>query len=193
VGQPTPLAWLALVEHELLLFSAVFFLIGAIDELAVDVVWIWLRLTGRAKSPRIDRRAARERPLSGPAAVLIPAWHEERVIELTVAHALAAWPQSELRLYVGSYRNDPATAEAVARGAGGDPRLRSVVLGHDGPTTKADCLNALYGALESDEEQGRFRFRMRTSCSCRSCPRRSATRASSAATTATSLPSSTAA
>jgi adsorption protein B len=29
--------WLSLVEHELLLFAAVFFLIGALDEFAVDL------------------------------------------------------------------------------------------------------------------------------------------------------------
>src|SRR6478735_10022589 len=117
VGQSMPLEWLALVEHELLLFSAVFFLIGALDEFVVDLVWIWLRLSGRAQCRRIDRREARERPLAGPAAVFIPAWHEDQVIGFTVAHALSAWPQAELRLYVGCYRNDPATAEAAVREA----------------------------------------------------------------------------
>ncbi|HEY6814592.1 MAG TPA: glycosyl transferase family protein [Croceibacterium sp.] len=160
VGQSMPLEWLALVEHELLLFSAVFFLIGALDELAVDAVWIWLRLTGRARSGRIDRREAREHPLAGPAAVLIPAWHEEQVIGLTVAHALAAWPHADLRLYVGCYRNDPATAQAVLHGAGGDPRVRLVVAERDGPTTKADCLNALYAALEDDERNWARDFRL---------------------------------
>jgi len=153
VGQWTPLEWLALVEHELLLFAAVFFLIGALDELAVDAGWAWLKLTGRARTWRIRRSEARERPLSGAAAVLIPAWHEAPVIEFTIAHALAAWPQAELRLYVGCYCNDPATLEAVMRGSGGDPRVRAVVHGRHGPTTKADCLNRLYAALEDDERR----------------------------------------
>jgi hypothetical protein len=34
---------------------AVFFLVGALDEFAVDVVWLWLRLTGRVKTWRIER------------------------------------------------------------------------------------------------------------------------------------------
>src|SRR5690242_3852382 len=114
--QWTPLEWLALVEHELLLFAAVFFLIGALDELVVDGTWAWLRLTGRAKSWRIERGELRDAPLAGPAAVLIPAWHEAHIVEFTIAHALAAWPQRELRLYVGCYGNDPATLEAVMRG-----------------------------------------------------------------------------
>ena len=151
MGQWTPLEWLALVEHELLLFAAVFFLIGALDELAMDAAWAWLKLTGRAKSWRIARSEARERPLEGPAAVLIPAWHEAQIIEFTIAHALAAWPQRELRIYVGCYLNDPASLEAVMRGSCGDSRVRAVVHGRHGPTTKADCLNRLYAALEADE------------------------------------------
>ena len=159
MGHWTPLEWLALVEDELLLFAAVFFLIGALDELAMDGVWAWLRLTGTARTERIVRDDARERPLAGPAAVLIPAWHEAQIIEFTIAHALAAWPQRALRLYVGCYRNDPATLEAAMRGSGGDPRVRVVVLGRAGPTTKADCLNRLYAALESDEARSRRAFR----------------------------------
>ena len=129
VAQGSGLEWLALVEHELLLFAGVFFLIGALDELAVDLAWAWLRLTSRAKTWRIDRGEARRRLLAGPAAVLIPAWHEAQIIDFTIAHALAAWPERELRLYVGCYRNDPETMEAVMRGSGGDARVRLVV--HD--------------------------------------------------------------
>jgi adsorption protein B len=129
VGDWTALEWLALVDRELLLFAGAFFLIGALDELAVDIGWVWLKLTGRARTPRIERSDVHARPLTGPAAVLIAAWQESHVIEFTVAHALAAWPQTELRLYVGCYRNDPETLEAVMRGSGGDARVRVVVHG----------------------------------------------------------------
>lgn len=159
-GGFTPLEWLALVEHELLLFAGVFFLIGALDELAVDVVWLWLRVTRGPQTARIDRVKLRTVPLAGPAAVLIPCWHEEQVIGHTLAHALEAWPQPGLRIYVGCYRNDPATMAAAVRGAGGDPRVRLVVVGCDGPTTKADCLNRLYAALETDEGRAATRFRL---------------------------------
>jgi bacteriophage N4 adsorption protein B len=152
-GPWSAIEWLALVEHELLLFAGAFFLIGALDELAIDISWLWLRLTGRARTRTINRGEAHGRALAGPAAVLIPAWHEEQVIEFTVAHALAVWPQDELRLYVGCYLNDTATIEAVMRGSGGDSRVRLVVLDHPGPTTKADCLNRLYEALEDDERR----------------------------------------
>ena len=41
-----------LVEHELMLFAGLFFLIGIVDELAVDLIWLWLRLTKRASTKR---------------------------------------------------------------------------------------------------------------------------------------------
>jgi adsorption protein B len=160
LGAWTPLQWLALAEHELLLFAGVFFLIGSLDELAIDFAWAWLRLTGRAPTLRIRRENHCSAALAGPAALLIPAWHEGQVLATTIAHALAAWPQQELRLYAGCYRNDAATAEAVLAGAGGDPRVRLVVHDRDGPTTKADCLNRLYAAMEDDECRCGARFRM---------------------------------
>lgn len=152
--------WLALVERELFLFAGAFLLLGGLDELVVDFTWIWLRLSGRAKSLRVERNELGQRELTGPAAVFIPAWQEAQVIEFTIAHALAAWPQTGLRLYVGCYRNDEPTFEAVERGALGDPRLRLVVHDRQGPTTKADCLNRLYAALEADEQRSGERFSM---------------------------------
>ena len=153
VGEYTPLEWLMVVEHELLLFAAVFFFLGTLDELAIDLAYGWLRLTRRARSWRIERSEARERQLGGRAALLIPAWREERVIEQTITHALAAWPNAELRVYAGCYRNDPLTLEAMQRGANGDTRVRIVVHDREGPSTKADCLNRLYAAMELDERR----------------------------------------
>ena len=152
--------WLALVEYELLLFAGFFFLIGALDELAVDIVWGWLRLTGRARAFTFPRAQACEHQLAGRAAVFIPTWQEDRVISDTIAHALAAWKQTDLRLFVGCYGNDAATVEAAMRGTGLDPRVRLVVHDNAGPTTKADCLNRLYRAMEDDERRTGIRFRM---------------------------------
>ena len=145
--------WLALFQHELLLFAGVFFLIGAADDLAVDFAWLWLKLRNRAKTPVIDRQQLQNAPLSGPAAIFIPAWHESEVITDTVAHTLRAWPQQSLRLYVGCYRNDPDTIAAAMRAVSGDPRLRIVIHDRDGPSTKADCLNRLYSAMRDDERR----------------------------------------
>lgn len=150
--------WLALLQHELLLFAGVFFLIGALDDLAVDAVWLWLKARGRAVTGQRKRALLRHRSLSRGVAVMIPAWQEAAVIGQTIRHLLDTWPQAGLRLYVGCYRNDPATLGAGVAAAQGDPRLRLVILDSDGPTTKADCLNRLYAAMTLDEERSGRRF-----------------------------------
>ncbi|WP_120716284.1 glycosyl transferase family protein [Tsuneonella amylolytica] len=159
-GGFSPAEWLVLVQHELLLFAGIFFLVGAIDELAIDFAWIWLRLTGRARTGRLSHGHDADAPLSGPAAVIVPAWREAGVIGATVRHMLGAWPHADLAVYVGCYRNDPASIEAVAVAADGDPRVRLVIHDRDGPTTKADCLNRLYRAIEQDERRSGRALRM---------------------------------
>lgn len=154
------LEWLAVLGHELLLFAGIFFLIGAADEFAVDIAWLWLKLTGRAKTPIVERKTATGSPLAGPAVVFVPAWQEEEVIGDTIRHMLAAWPHRDLRIYVGCYRNDPATVEAIIEGIGNDPRVRMILHDRDGPSTKADCLNRIYAGLAYDEARHGFRARM---------------------------------
>lgn len=118
------LQWLAVVEHELLLFAAIWFAVFALDELLLDLAWLRLRLLGHGRTMRMPDRADAE--LAGVAAVLVPAWHEAQVIGAMVTHTLRSWPHPHLRVYVGCYRNDLATLAALAA-AGSDARLRVVV------------------------------------------------------------------
>ena len=152
------LQWLQLVEHELLIFAAFWFVVGLADEFAIDLTYLWLKLNGGLRPARLPRGYGTQ-PLVGRAAVLIPAWQEAPVIGTTLAHALAAWPQAELRVYVGCYRNDPATIAAAVAGIGEDPRVRLVIHDREGPSTKADCLNRLYAALGVDELRSDVKFR----------------------------------
>ncbi|UVI40392.1 glycosyl transferase family protein [Qipengyuania spongiae] len=154
----TAAEWFVLIQHELFLFTAVFFLIGAFDEIVVDVMYLWLRLTGRISSRAALPEGASD--LSAPVAIFIPAWCEAEVIGTTLQYAMRAWPQKNARFYVGCYRNDAETPLAAAIGADGDRRARIVIHDRDGPTSKADCLNRLYAALEEDERQSGARFRM---------------------------------
>ena len=141
---------LLVAENELLLFATFWFIVSAIDEAAIDLSWLWLRLNGHADAGKVPANLARS-PLLGRAAILVPAWHEQGVIGEMIAHTLQAWPQREFTLYVGCYRNDPATIDAAIRGAGNDPRVRVIINPRNGPTTKADCLNRLYSAMREDE------------------------------------------
>ena len=151
---------LATFEHELLLFAAFWFALGALDELLVDARWLQLVLTGRGRSRWLSGAAVETpaAPLRGVAAVLVPAWQETGVIGAMLTHTLLAWPQQDLRIFAGCYRNDPATLAAMIAAAR-DPRGRAVVHAADGPTIKADGLNPLCVALCEDERRGRFRAR----------------------------------
>jgi adsorption protein B len=143
---------LTAAAHEVLLFAAVGLLIGGIDDLAVDLIWIghgvarWFRRYDRADA------ASLALPLApGRIAVLIGAWDESVVIGSMLTHALATFDHRDYRIYVGAYPNDPATIAAVQSVAGSDSRVRLVVGPRDGPTTKADCLNQIWHALLADE------------------------------------------
>jgi len=152
--------WLALIQHELFLFATFFFILGALDELAVDIAYVWLRLRGKIATERVDEADLRARPLSGIAAIFVPAWDEARVIRPMLTHALLAWPQAEAHFYIGCYRNDLATFREAWIVARADARVHLVIHDCDGPTCKADCLNALYAALVADELRSGHRARM---------------------------------
>lgn len=160
--------WLQFVERELLFFALFWFIIGMVDEMLVDAVWIALRLIAGRRTPTFipppppPSAAPDDRdvvlPDEAPLAVFIAAWQEAAVIGATVGHMLAVWPDRGLRIYVGCYCNDPATVAAVIVAAGGDPRVRIVITDRPGPTTKADCLNRLYTALLDDEHRQGYPF-----------------------------------
>ncbi|RDV01773.1 glycosyl transferase family protein [Sphingorhabdus pulchriflava] len=144
-------------QHELLLFCAIFFLIGALDDLCVDLVWA-LHRTGRwlaryRIAPPI--RASQLPPPTTPGliAIFIATWQEASVIEAMLRQCQQAWGtgKTEYRIYVGCYPNDRRGAAAIMRGCSGHPQCRLVLCDLPGPTSKADCLNRLWHALLSDE------------------------------------------
>ena len=161
------LTLLDLLAVELLLFAGIFFLIGAVDDLIIDAIWAWQRFVRKpdaddimptvAAQPHEDWLRSPDMPPS--YAIFIPAWEEADVIADMVGHCLHRWPGRQYRLYVGIYPNDPATGFAALRGARGDNRLRLVPLTVGGPTSKADCLNHIWRAMQSDEREQHFTFR----------------------------------
>ena len=155
----TPAFLLADVASELALFAAAGFLLFAIDDLAVDLIYftrrLWRALTVYTRYPRAF--AASIVMLWKPRfiAVFIPAWDESSVIAPMLKASLQRFEHRDYRIFVGFYRNDPATAAAIASVA--DDRVQPVRVDADGPTTKADCLNHLYDALIAYEtESGRI-------------------------------------
>ncbi|SOB78922.1 adsorption protein B [Sphingomonas guangdongensis] len=148
---------LEVARHELMLFAAVGLLIGGIDDLLVDLLYI-VRGAWRCLSGRRDPLLAELPAASGRTAMLIAAWDESAVIGPMLRTTLARLTEPGLTIYVGLYPNDWATTEIVAAIAAVDARVRPVVGLHAGPTTKAANLNQVWRALVADEAAAGVRF-----------------------------------
>ena len=133
------------------LFAGAGFLLLGLSDLAVDALWLAMA-TRRLGRPEIGLAGLPSAAHPGRIAVFIPAWDEAAVIAAMLRRTLRVWDGEDFLLYVGCYPNDPATLAAVASVA--DRRLRLVVGGAPGPTTKGDCLGRLWEALLDDEAAG---------------------------------------
>ncbi len=141
------IAVLDAIAREATLFAALWFVVGGMDDLLVDLVYGLKWLRGRhAPLPQLDGPVP-----PGRIAIFVPAWDESVVIGRMLRAALARFDHPDYRIYVGAYPNDPATIAAVAQVALEDARVRLVIGPRPGGTTKADCLNTLWRALLRDE------------------------------------------
>ena len=138
------------VAAELALFSAVGFFIFAINDLAVDGIYFarrfWRSATVYRRYPKAFGKILADRTDDQRfIAVFIPAWDESAVIASMLSATIRRLDYANFRIFVGHYRNDPATGAAIASVR--DDRIEAVLVTSEGPTTKADCLNHLYDAL----------------------------------------------
>lgn len=140
-------AMLDMVTAELLLFAGVGLLIGGLDDLLVDLLYLVLRPWHRRAAPLPAK------PLPCRFAIFVAAWQEAEVIG-PMLRALLARLEGDYRVYVGVYPNDLATLAIACGVAEGDPRVRVVINPRVGPTTKADNLNAMWAALANDRRRG---------------------------------------
>src|SRR5438045_9352221 len=134
---------------ELALFAGVGFLLFGINDVLVDVIYFaragWRSVTVYRRHARFYANQFYFTHKPGFIAMLVPAWDESSVIASMLKATLDRLDYEHYRIFVGFYRNDPATAAALASIS--DLRIEAVEVEADGPTTKADCLNHLYDAL----------------------------------------------
>ena len=142
------------IASELALFSAVGFFLFAINDLAVDCIYfarrLWRSATVYRRYPKTFGKVLADRDAERRfIAIFVPAWDESAVIASMLRATVERLDYDNYRIFVGHYRNDPATASAIASVR--DERIEPVMVTADGPTTKADCLNHLYDALLAHE------------------------------------------
>ncbi|MFN3287968.1 MAG: glycosyl transferase family protein, partial [Sphingomonadaceae bacterium] len=146
---------LVLATRELLLLAGIGLLVSGLDDLAVDLAWLASRPAARRHPPVVAEDLVTSAP--GRFAILVPAWDEGELVGAMLTRLLATQDHPGLSVFAGVYPNDPATRTAVA--AIEDPRLHMVVTPRPGPTSKADCLNALWRAALAHEAATGARFK----------------------------------
>jgi adsorption protein B len=146
---------LSRIAAELALFAGVGFLLFAVNDLLVDIIYfarrLWRRAAVYSRHPPAYASYYVFNKNPGFIAILVPAWDEATVIAAMLKATVQRLDYDNYRIFVGYYRNDPATEAAIVSVS--DERIHPVEVDADGPTTKADCLNHLYDALIEYETQ----------------------------------------
>jgi adsorption protein B len=157
--------WFAPVDHAiawLLVPLAVIFILSGLDDLSVDVAWIAASVARRFQKnpdpwpPASD--ASGEPAPEKHVAIMVPLWKEHAVIAHMLEHNLAALRYTNYHFFVGAYPNDDPTLDAVTSVANRFANVHLATCPHDGPTSKADCLNWIYQHIGLYEEQTGERF-----------------------------------
>lgn len=142
---------------------AIWVLLNALDDLILDAAcfyrwlsshfsrhnkWTWPTDAERAEIP--ERRMA----------IFVPLWKEHRVIQNMVEHNIQSQQYENYDFFVGAYPNDGPTLAAIREVTRRFHNVHMAVCPHDGPTSKADCLNWIYQRMLLYEEEHGVRFEM---------------------------------
>lgn len=132
---------------------ALWVLLSNLDDLFVDLARIVSWLAGpdppaAPGGPVVERRLA----------IFVPAWRESAVLEGMVEHNNAAIRYSRFDFFLGVYPNDSATCAVASELEARYANVHVAICPHDGPTSKADCLNWVYQHLLTHEKQTGARF-----------------------------------
>ena len=138
-----------------LLPVAIWILVSGLDDLFVTFVWLLTFYRKSRKEPSLAQlRALPEKRI----AVFVPLWHESEVIGEMVTHNLTAIQYRSYSFFIGVYPNDAETVRVVRSLELRYKNVHLAMCPHNGPTSKADCLNWVYRRMLLFEEANRLRF-----------------------------------
>jgi len=110
---------------------------------------------------RLKDKAAQTNLIEPPEsriAIFVPCWKESEVIGKMVRHNLAAIRYRKFDIFIGVYPNDEPTVAVARHLSDIYNNVHAAVCPHAGPTSKADCLNSIYGAMLHFEQQRHVHF-----------------------------------
>jgi adsorption protein B len=135
---------------------ALFIVLNGLDDLVIDaaIAWAWWRRRRESGPATVVPAMVPEQRI----AIIVPLWKEAAVIGGMVRHNIAAIRYRHYDLFVGAYPNDDPTLEAVRELEQRFYNVHLAVCPHDGPTSKADCLNWILQRMLLFEEHHGVRF-----------------------------------
>ena len=140
---------------------ALVILVSSADDLLVDVAF-WAIMIGDflfGRPGNVPMSKVRKKPERW-AAIMVPAWREAGVIGHMVANTAATTGYTNFHIFVGTYPNDPETRRVLDEIKKTVPNLNVVVNPRPGPTSKADCLNAVLEEIFAFEKRNALQFGM---------------------------------
>jgi adsorption protein B len=139
---------------------AIVILISGLDDLFLDAICLIASLRKRLAPVRLPSEAELRDCPEKRIAIFVPLWNESTVIAGMIGHNAAAIRYRNYDFFIGAYPNDEATLEAVRDLEARLPHAHLAVCPHDGPTSKADCLNWIYQRMLLFEEKYNIEFQI---------------------------------
>jgi bacteriophage N4 adsorption protein B len=141
----------------LLVSLAYWILLNGLDDVVVDVLGLNAGADLRSKVGAAERQAAIE-ARQKRIAVVVPCWHEYDVIGRMVCQNVDHIRYSNYEIFIGVYPNDSQTVAVVEDLVRRYSNVHIALCPRDGPTSKADCLNAIWQSIVTFERKHRTRF-----------------------------------
>ena len=141
------------------MISAVLILVSSLDDLLIDLAYWWGLLVRFCTFwERAPPQSSLDREPQKLIAIMVPAWQESDVIASMVANTNNTFDYSRYHIFVGVYANDADTRREVEKVRQRFPNVHRAEVPHDGPTSKADCLNWIIQNILLYEERTGQKF-----------------------------------
>ncbi|HWE50724.1 MAG TPA: glycosyl transferase family protein [Bryobacteraceae bacterium] len=142
---------------------AIWVLINGLDDLIVDFASLASYIQRKFSTGSALRAPTEEELDNVPPrlmAIFVALWKEHRVIQKMIENNVTKLRYQRFEFFVGAYPNDGPTIAAIREAMARFPNVHISICPHDGPTSKADCLNWIYQRMLLFEEERGVRFDM---------------------------------
>lgn len=141
-------------------YAAIAIFISSVDDAFLDL-YFWVLQAQRVITRPFRRVPTTQQLMEMPEkriAIMVPAWQESDVIARMLMNTLTTLDYQKYDIFVGCYPNDLDTIREVDRVARQQKQVIRAMVGHPGPTSKADCLNWMIQNIFAHEEKAGVRY-----------------------------------